>query len=420
MPYTISYCANALAVGYISDGSGSGKSEVGSYNTSGSLLAPYAGTITNLHATACDPQGNVFVAADNGLLEYNNATGASVALPSGGFAGIKAPIYGVGVGPASGLNSPEGLVYSNGSLYVANSGNNQVLVYAVQTNSTTGTVTGMTLSGAITADLNDPVRLALDSAGHLFVANLGNNTVSVYDTNNGNTEITAAGSKPLISGGSLNRPLGIAVDSKGNVYVANNGGNSISVYNPVTSGTVSAGYTEASFSPVSADAAGNPFPAPGVLSDVNVLGQDYLLVGIGSTSAPNHVYLYDAPLSGAPTLVFDLSSVTNGVSCTTMPTGPTGIAVYLSQSNPLTSQILVTSYYNNDVADYLASQLIGSATTCPTPITTGAQAQISGPEGVAVDTAGTNVFVSNAGANTITVYGAGTALSSPPVFTLHN
>ncbi len=420
MPYTISYCANALAVGYISDGSGSGKSEGGGYNTSGTLAAPYAGTITNLHATACDPQGNVFVAADNGLLEYNNATGAGIALPAGGFAGIKAPIYGVGVGPASGLNSPEGLIYSNGSLYVANSGNNQVLVYAVQTNSTTGVVTGMTLSSAITGDLNDPVRLALDSAGHLFVANLGNNTVTAYDTNNGNAEITAPGSKPLISGGSLNRPLGVAVDSKGNVYVANNGGNSISVYNPVTSGTLSAGYTEAPFSPVSSDASGNAFPAPGVLSDVNVLGQDYLLVGIGSTTAANHVYLYDAPFSGAPTLVYDLSSVTNGVSCTTMPTGPTGIALFLSQSQPLASQILITSYYNNDVTDYLASQLIGSSTTCPTPITSGAQAQISGPEGVAVDTTGTNVFVSNAGANTITVYGAGTALSSPPIFTLHN
>jgi len=421
MPYTISYCANALAVGYISDASGSGKSEAGGYNTSGSLGVPYTGTITNLHATACDPQGNVFVAADNGLLEYNNATGAGIAFPAGAFAGIKAPIYGVGVGPASGLNSPEGLVYSNGSLYVANSGDNQVLVYSVQTNSTTGVVTGMTLSSTITADVNDPVRLALDSAGHLFVANLGNNTVTVYDTTNGNAEITASGSKPLISGGSLNRPLGVAVDSKGDVYVANNGGNSISVYQPVTSGSVSAGYKEASYSPVTADASSNPFPAPGVLFDVNVLGQDYLLVGIGSTTAPNHVYLYDAPFSGAPTLVYDLSSVTNGVTCTTMPTGPTGIALFLSQSQPLSSQILVTSYYKNDVSEYLASQLIGSSTTCPTPITSGAQAQINGPEGVAVDTSGTNVFVSNAGANTITVYGRGTALSSsPPVFTLHN
>ena len=425
LPYSISYCGNALAVGYISDGSGSGKSEASSYSTSGAQFgAPYGGSIggaiNNLHAAACAPNGDVFVATDISLQEYAAATGAGIAFPAGAFAGLTPPIYGVGVGAASGLNSPEGLVYSNGSLYVANSGNNQVLVYSVQADATTLEVTGMTLSGTITADVNDPVRLALDAAGHLFVANLGNNTVTVYDTNNGNAEITAAGSKPLIGGGSLNRPLGVAVDTKGNVYIANNGSNSISVYQPVTAGSVSAGYTEASFSPVSADSAGNPLPAPGVLSAVNIVGQDYLLVGIGSTTATNHVYLYNAPFSGAPALVFDLSSAPGGVTCTTMPTGPTGIAVFLSTTQPLMSQIFVTSYYNNDVVDYLASQLIGGSSTCPTPITSGAQAQIGGPEGVAVDTGGRNVFVSNAAANTITVYGAGTALSTPPIFTLHN
>jgi DNA-binding beta-propeller fold protein YncE len=236
----------------------------------------------------------------------------------------------------------------------------------------------------------------------------------VYDTTNGNTEITAAG-KPLISGGSLSRPLGVAVDSKGNVYVANNGGNSISVYLPVTSGSVSAGFTEASYSPVSTDNKGNPFPAPGVLLDVNLLGQDYLLVGIGSTTAPNHVYVYDAPFSGPPSLVYDLSSA----GCATMPTGPTGIAPFLNQSAPLSSQIFITSYYNNDVAEYPATDFIGSSNTCPTPVTTGAPAQINGPEGVAVDASGTNLFVSNAGTNTITVYGV-SAITTAPIFVLHN
>jgi DNA-binding beta-propeller fold protein YncE len=422
MPYSISYCGSALAVGYISDSSGSGRSEAGGYSTSGSLLGtPFGGTMTNLHAMACAPGGTVFVAADNGLLEYADATGTSIALPAGGFSALKAPIYGVGVGPATGLNSPQGLVYSNGSLYVANGGSNQVLVYSIQTSTTTLGVTGMTLTGTISADINGPSRLALDAAGHLFVANAGNNTVTAYDTTNGNAEITAPGAKPLISGGSLNRPLGVAVDSKGNVYVANNGGNSISVYQPVTAGSVSAGYTQASFSPVSGDAQGNTFPAPGVLLDANILGQDYLLVGIGSTTAANHVYIYDAPFTGPPTLVYNLSSVTNGVACSTMPTGPTGIALFLSQTQPLTSQIFVTSYYNNDVAEYLASQLIGTTSTCPTPITTATLAQISGPEGVAVDSTGKNVFVSNAAANTITVYPAGSALgTSPPIFTQHN
>lgn len=418
LPYAISYCGNALAVGYISDGTGSGISEAEGFSTAGSPLgSPFGGTITNLHATACDPNGNVFVAADNGLLEYDDATGAGIALPTGGFAGLAPPIYGVGVGAASGLNSPEGLVYANSSLYVANSGNNQVLVYAIQTNSTTGVVSAMTLSSTITADLNDPVRLALDSAGHLFVANLGNNTVTVYDTNNGNAEITASG-KPLISSASLNRPLGVAVDSKFNVYVANNGGNSISVFQPVTAGSVSGGYTEASFSPVTADASSNPFPAPGVLSDINVLGQDYLLVGIGSTTGTNYIYVYDAPFSGPPTLKFDLSSAPGGVTCSTMPTGPTGIAVYYTPTQLLNSQVFVTSYYNNDVTEYLAQQVLGGSGTCPTTLAT--STQVNGPEGVAVDTAGVNVFVSNAGANTVTVYGTGSGLTAGPIYTLHN
>jgi DNA-binding beta-propeller fold protein YncE len=417
LPYTISYCGNALAVGFISDSSGTGTSQVAGYTTSGALLgAPFSGALTNLHATACATGGNVYVAADNGLFEYNNTTGASVALPAGGFAGLTPPIYGVGVGAATaGLNGPEGLVYANGALYVANSGNNQVLVYAIQT-SGTGAVSGMTLSGTITADLNDPVRLALDASGHLFVANKGNNTVSVYNTSAGYSEISAAGSGPLISSGSLNAPLGVAVDSLGNVYVANNGGNSISIFKPVTSGNVSAGYTEASFSPLTADSAGNGFAAPGALIDADIGGQNYLLVGTGSNTAADHVLGYAAPFTGAPAPQFNLSSAT----CATAPSGPTGFAFFLSQSDPLTSQIYVTSYYNNEAVEYVASQVIGSSASCPSPITTGTQAQISSPEGIAVDSAGANVFVSNAGSNTITVYPAGATLNSAPIFTLHN
>src|SRR4029077_11966500 len=122
LPYAISYCGGTLAVGYISDGSGSGRSEAGSYSTSGSPFgAPYGGSIggaiNNLHASACAPNGDVFVATDISLQEYAAAAGTAIAFPAGSFAGLTPPIYGVGVGAASGLNSPEGLIYSNGSLY---------------------------------------------------------------------------------------------------------------------------------------------------------------------------------------------------------------------------------------------------------------------------------------------------------------
>jgi DNA-binding beta-propeller fold protein YncE len=418
MPYWISYCGSSLAVGFISDSSGSGISEAAGYSTAGALLgAGYAG-ITNLHAMACAPAGNVYVAADNGLLQFNTVSGASVALPSGGFAGLTAPIYGVGVALSGGLNSPEGLAYANGLLYVANSGNNQVQVYKVTTSASSGAVTGMTLSSIITADLNDPVRLALDAGGHLFVANAANNTVTAYDTANGNAEIKAPGGAALISGGSLNRPLGVTVDSVGNLYVANNASDTVSVYKPNTAGSVAAGYTEAAFSPLSADTAGNAFDGPGALTDAVIAGQNYLLLGTGAGGS--HVFIYAAPFTGVPAPVYNLSNVTNGMTCSTMPVGPTGIAVYVDPAQPLSSQILVSSLFGNEVADYVASQVIGTSNTCPTPITTAAGSGVSSPEGVAIDSAGQNVFVANSATNTITVYGAGAALNGPAVYTLQN
>jgi DNA-binding beta-propeller fold protein YncE len=424
MPYAISYCLNtgttpadALAVGYISDSSNQGQGEAGGYSVAGALAGSgYAG-ITKLHAVACAPNGNVFVAADNGLLEYS-ITGSSVGPTAGTFSGLTPPIYGVAV-VGGGLNSPEGVLYAAGQLYVANSGTNQVLIYTVQTDPTSGLVTGMSLNGTISSDLDDPVRLAMDAAGHLFVANIANNSVSVYDTSNSNQEIAASGGGPLISGGHLNRPLGVAIDSSGNVYVANNGSNSLSVYNPVTGGSVAAGYTEATYSPVSTDAGGTALAAPGVLFDESIFGSDYLLVGLGPTTGASQILVYSTPFTSASTPVFDLSSA----NCTSMPTGPTGIAAYVNVSQPTNSYVFMSSYYNapaGSVVQYSASQILAAQSACPAPTTTGATSVVSRPEGVAVDSAGVNVFVANSGNNTVTVYSVTAGLSAAPVFTLHN
>ena len=88
-----------------------------------------------------------------------------------------------------------------------------------------------------------------------------------------------------------------------------------------------------------------------------------------------------APLfSGPPVLKGDLSSAPGGVACATMPTGPTGITVFYSQAQPLTSQVFVTSYYNNDVTEYhLRSR--SSANPAPRPPHCTGTPQINGPGG---------------------------------------
>jgi hypothetical protein len=92
------------------------------------------------------------------------------------------------------------------------------------------------------------------------------------------------------------------------------------------------------------DASGNSFLATGVLFDIGIHGLgEFVLVGTGSTSSPDNIYLYATPFTNASKPLYEMSSA----SCSTAPTGPTGIALYLNLSTPLSSEVLITSYYNN-------------------------------------------------------------------------
>jgi hypothetical protein len=357
--------------------------------------------------------------------------GASTSVPATGPVTVSVTCTTAGSGgPASALNGPGGMVFYKNLLYVTNGGANQVLVFSEQLSGKT--VTGMTQVAAITSShMTDPARVAIDANGDLYVASLGTGngtgTVTVFDTNNNNTEVTAAGGGAILS--NLDRPLGIAVDSSFNIYVADNAGNSISLYAPTTKGSPGAGYA----APIaySQDADQHSFLAPGVIfeedfSSVVGTGNDYVLTGLGPGGAPDSVILYKAPFASPLTPLFDLTNAT----CSSMPSGPTGIAVYPNQTSLsapalLSSVIYVASFYNNNVDEYPASDFFpglgGSTTnTCPTPITNGNG--VNKPEGIAVDPLG-NVFVSNAGgsgvnANTITVYTGGSSFANEtPIYT---
>lgn len=76
--------------------------------------------------------------------------------------------------------------------------------------------------GSITKDVNAPAGLAIDKKGALYVANAGNNTVTVYPKGSSSPTLT-------ISTG-INSPYGIAVDSKGNVFVSNLNTNVVTGY----------------------------------------------------------------------------------------------------------------------------------------------------------------------------------------------
>ena len=83
-------------------------------------------------------------------------------------------------------------------------------------------VTPAGVVSSFASGFDDPVGLAFDAAGNLYVANLLDNTVS---------EVTPAGVVSTFAAG-FSGPAGLAFDSAGNLYVANSGSNTVDVVPP--------------------------------------------------------------------------------------------------------------------------------------------------------------------------------------------
>jgi DNA-binding beta-propeller fold protein YncE len=252
-------------------------------------------------------------------------------------------------GPVA-LNQPNGLIFdSEGNLYVANAGSNQILVYNAQ----------LVQQTSISAGLDFPVRLAFDPFGDLYVANFKNDSITVYDPT-----LHQIVGKTIAQ--HLHSPLGVAVDAYGDVFAANNGSNTIAVFN--VDGVYIWGLHQ--------DVNKRQFIAPGALA---ISGTD-LFVGTGPTAGSNFVTAYNVGefLMLRPRQFSTFSS---------QMSGPTGIA-FDHQGN-----VYVSDFYSSVATKYNpAGQVLLTISK-----------SIAQPEGIAVDAHG-NIYVSNQFANTVTVY----------------
>ncbi len=183
-------------------------------------------------ALAFDKSGNLFVAnRDDSISEF--APGATT--PTATLAGVSATPAGgaqsMTIGPdgnlfrinsgnntvseyargaisptaiLTGLNGPVALACDNaGDLFVVNSNANTVSEFVPGSLTPTATLTG----------LSNPDALVIDVNQNVYVANLGNNTISVFAS--GNTNPTSSLT------GSISQPVMLAADPSGNIYVAN-------------------------------------------------------------------------------------------------------------------------------------------------------------------------------------------------------
>lgn len=114
------------------------------------------------------------------------------------------------------LFNPVGVaVDGQGNIYIADSGNNAIKEWS-SANQTLIT---------LIAGLNHPAGVAADSAGDVYIADTGNNAIKEW--------VAGVGLITLVSSG-LTGPQGVAVDNNGNVYIADTGGNDIKEWSLAT------------------------------------------------------------------------------------------------------------------------------------------------------------------------------------------
>jgi len=216
----------------------------GTAGTSGSANGSASAALFNgIGGVAPDTHGNVYV-ADSGNYTIRLISSTGTVSTVAGLAGTSG--HADGSGTAAQFSDPENLAFdvTTGNIYVADGMGNTIRMVTpagvVTTLAGSGTAGSANLTGSA-AEFSDPSGIAVDTSSNVYVGDTGNDTIR---------KITPAGVVTTLAGlaghsGSANgngtsarfdAPAGVAVDSAGNVYVADTGNDTIREISP--SGTV--------------------------------------------------------------------------------------------------------------------------------------------------------------------------------------
>jgi sugar lactone lactonase YvrE len=200
----------------------------GTAGQSGSIDATGAAArFANPIGVAVDANGNVYV-ADSASHTIRKITSAGVVTTLAGTAGQSGSTDATGA--AARFNFPSGAaVDANGNVYVADRYNNTVRKITsagvVTTLAGTAGQSGFTDATGGAARFYEPIGIAIDANGNVYVADNRSNTIrkitsaGVVTTlagtggQSGSTDATGAAAR-------FRAPFGVAVDANGNVYVA--------------------------------------------------------------------------------------------------------------------------------------------------------------------------------------------------------
>jgi uncharacterized protein (TIGR03437 family) len=380
-------------INYIAGDGSIGFSGDGGYATSAGLIAPFALTV--------DSSGNVFFAenGDSRVREINAKTLDISTVAGNGVAGFA----GDGTTAAyAQINSPTGVaVDSAGNLYIADSLNHRIRKVSGGTISTFAGNGTMSYSGdggaAIQAQLNTPQGVAADAAGNLYIADTLNNVVRKVSPNGTIANFAGKGGSAgnsgdggAATGAQLNGPQGLAVDASGNLFIAD---------------TLNAKVRKVSTSGVITTVAGSGTPGFGGDGGAAASAQLNLPVGVAVDAAGN-VYIADfgnslvrkVSASGAISTVAGNRSFgysgDGGPAVNAQLDGPQGVAVDAA------GDLFIADTGNNLIREVTPGGLIATVAGNGLAGYSGdggpaTSAQVGSPVGVAVDAAGDIYIVDN-------------------------
>jgi uncharacterized protein (TIGR03437 family) len=375
-----------------------------------SINVPYSVAIdysTSPFAVYVSDTGNHRVLVWKDSVRFHNGDPADMVIGQPNLRSFYANVDTQGAGASrTSLSQPAGLAIdrSNGTLYVADSGNNRVLRFPrpveqsgrITPDGVIGQVDfNSSASAAVSAStLNSPAGLALGPNGNLFVSDSNNHRVlefaagagngaaaiRVYGQPNMNTAVRPGQS----SAQSLTNPLGIAVDGASSLYVTDSGANRILIFpntqnQPPTGATASYVIGQTNFG----NSAVTALRGPGAVA-LDSSGNIYV-----SDTGNNRVFLYPSlvflPISGGtPAAVIGQQNAngttanydsTDGLATPNGLAGPIGL--YMDRQDTL----YVTDAGNHRVVQFLKPAVVVNAATylANVPVAPGSIATLYSP-----------------------------------------